>query len=211
MGNTAAISLLLKTASDLKKTQGRDAQIQYLRLVYNEPLRYIIQGALHPGVEWLLPKGQMLFAPSKDPDSTKLYREYKKLYMFCKGGVDALDQHRRENLFIQLLEALHPDDAELMICVKDKYLPYPGVDYDLICGAYPGMLPDNRSKVLEKNDKPDSVVTETPFKTETENITLKVPQKTNKGKTWWNNGIVNFMILKEEALSKGFLPGRLKK
>jgi hypothetical protein len=214
MTRPVAISLLLKTASDLKATQGRDAQIAYLRAVYNEPLRYVIQGALHPGVEWLLPKGQMIFAPTRDPDAAKFYREFKKLYVFCKGGNDALDQTRRENLFIQMLEAIHPDDADLMIHVKDKYLPYPGLDYDLFCEAYPGILPVKAkvnadvTEAVPETSVIKSVSAKVEIPVSTEN---KAPVKSNKGKTRWNNGVENFMVMTEEALAKGFLPGYLKK
>jgi hypothetical protein len=216
MTHPVAISLLLKTASDLKATQGRDTQIAYLRTVYNEPLRYVIQGALHPGVEWLLPKGQMIFAPTRDPDAAKFYREFKKLYVFCKGGNDALDQTRRENLFIQMLEAIHPDDADLMIHVKDKYLPYPGLDYDLFCEAYPGILPAREkftaTEAIPENKVFVEVVERTePLTKEEEKLFKKIPQKSNKGKSRWNNGVENFMVMTEEALAKGFLPGYLKK
>ena len=39
-----------------------------------------------------------------------------------KGGNDRLSQSRREQLFIELLEALHPDEAELLCLVKDRSL-----------------------------------------------------------------------------------------
>ena len=213
------ISLLLKTASDLKNTHSRDDQIRYLRTVYNEPMRFIIQGALHPSVEWLLPSGKIPFTPSgtTDDNESKLYREYKKLYMFCKGGMDNLDKYRRLNLFVQLLEALHPEDAELMLSVKDKSLPYPGIDYKLIQDAFPGMLPDYipaPTKVVKKEEVSVedlvSKVNEVAVKTPKVVAVQKTPH-VNKGKTWWNDGVKNFLAFGEEASAKNFLPGRVKK
>jgi hypothetical protein len=222
------ISLLLRTASDIKNTHTRDDQIRYLRTVYNEPLRYIIQGALHPGVEWLLPKGQIFFSPMvKDADvDSKLYREYKKLYIFCKGGNDDLDQKRRENLFVQLLESIHPEDAELLIAVKDKYLPYPGLDYKLFQDAYPGILPDPvvaSNNVVENIETPNKTTELTNeellalysarFKTSLAPQPVSEVKKPspNKGKMAWNNGVKNFLASKEEAELKGYSYGRLKK
>jgi hypothetical protein len=200
------ISLLLKTASDLQ-IRGKPIQIEYLRTIYNEPLRYIIQGALHPGVEWLLPKGPMIytsFNENADLDS-KLYREYRKLYIFCKGGNDKLNQQKRENLFIQLLESLHSEDAELLIYMKDKSLPYPGITYDLICDAYPGMLPEKRE---EKEDViPDE--TEELLKKFNQERPILVPIEPNKGKRWYNNGVKDFLVSLEEAEKNGYVLGRL--
>ena len=45
-----------------------------------------------------------------------------KLYRFVKGGEDKLESTRRETMFIQLLEGLHKDEAELLCNVKDKKL-----------------------------------------------------------------------------------------
>ena len=44
----------------------------------------------------------------------------KSWYNFVKGGNDALRPMKREQLFMQLLEGLHPDEAEIICLVKDK-------------------------------------------------------------------------------------------
>ena len=53
---------------------------------------------------------------------TTLRREWTKLYNFVKGGNDKLNGLRRETMFIQILEGLHPLDAEILCLVKDKKL-----------------------------------------------------------------------------------------
>ena len=53
---------------------------------------------------------------------TTLRREWKKLYNFIRGGNDALKSLRRETMFIQILEGLHPLDAEILCLMKDKKL-----------------------------------------------------------------------------------------
>jgi hypothetical protein len=230
LSQPTAISLLLKTASDIKKTHTRADHILYLRTVFNEPLRFIVQGALHPGVEWLLPKGRIDYKPaSRDGDlDSKLYREYRKLYIFCKGGVDNLDQRKRENLFKQLLESVHPDDAELLLAVKDKYLPYPGIDYELFQEAYPGILPDPVKAPVAEDVK--AIITGTDELTDEALQALYskrfkpaaapvfepgddagpvIGTNTNKGKVVVNDGVKNFLVSKEEAGK--WNPGRLKK
>ena len=77
---------------------------------------------------------------------TTLRREWTKLYNFVKGGNDKLNGLRRETMFIQILEGLHPLDAEILCLVKDKKL------YDKykitranVTEAYPDIVWGNRS------------------------------------------------------------------
>ena len=53
---------------------------------------------------------------------TTLRKEWTKLYNFIKGGNDSLKSLARETMFIQILEGLHPLDAEILCLVKDKKL-----------------------------------------------------------------------------------------
>ena len=77
---------------------------------------------------------------------TTLRREYTKLYNFIRGGNDQLNSLRRETMFIQILEGLHPLDAEILCLVKDKLLQ---TKYKLtrqtISDAYPDITWGGRS------------------------------------------------------------------
>jgi len=53
---------------------------------------------------------------------TSLRREYANLYHYVKGGNNTLTTIRREMMFINLLQGLHPKESELLILVKDKKL-----------------------------------------------------------------------------------------
>ena len=53
---------------------------------------------------------------------TTLRKEWKKLYNFIRGGNDSLNTLRRETMFNQILEGLHPLDAEILCLMKDKKL-----------------------------------------------------------------------------------------
>lgn len=53
---------------------------------------------------------------------TSLRREYQNLYHYVQGGNNTLSTIRREMMFINLLEGLHPKEAELLCLVKDKKL-----------------------------------------------------------------------------------------
>jgi hypothetical protein len=53
---------------------------------------------------------------------TSLRREYQNLYHYVKGGNNTLSTIRREMMFINLLQGLHPKEAEVIILTKDKQL-----------------------------------------------------------------------------------------
>ena len=77
---------------------------------------------------------------------TTLRREWTKLYNFIKGGNDSLKSLRRETMFIQILEGLHPLDAEILCLVKDKklYDKYK-ITKENFSEAYPDIVWGNRS------------------------------------------------------------------
>ena len=59
---------------------------------------------------------------SQDQGKASIRAEYKKFYNFCKGGNPSLSSLRRETMFINILQGLHPLEAEILILKKDKKL-----------------------------------------------------------------------------------------
>ena len=77
---------------------------------------------------------------------TSLRREYQNLYHYVKGGNDGLTTARREMMFINLLQGLHPKEAEVLILTKDKNLgdKYK-ITFDQVKEAYPDIVWGGRS------------------------------------------------------------------
>ena len=65
-----------------------------------------------------------------------LHMEAKKLYVFCR---EDLNKMRRESLFIQLLENVHPSEAKLILAIKDQKLTkmYPKITQKLVSETFP--------------------------------------------------------------------------
>ena len=77
---------------------------------------------------------------------TTIRREYVNFYHFLKGGNDALNNIRRETMFINILEGLHPLEAEIIVLVKDKNLEEKyKITKDIVSEAYPDIVWGNRS------------------------------------------------------------------
>lgn len=57
-----------------------------------------------------------------DQGKSSIRKEYMKFFNFVKGGNNTLSSLRRETMFINILEGLHPLEAEILCLVKDKKL-----------------------------------------------------------------------------------------
>ena len=77
---------------------------------------------------------------------TTIRREYKNFYHFLKGGNDAMSGVRRETMFINILEGLHPLESEIVCLCKDKKLSdrYK-ITKEIVSEAYPDIIWGNRS------------------------------------------------------------------
>ena len=76
-------------------------------------------------MKFLLPAGEVPFKANDAPagtEHTRLTHEYRGLYRFFKGGDSSLKSMRREQLFVQLLEGLHKDEAEMLVLACNKEL-----------------------------------------------------------------------------------------
>jgi hypothetical protein len=133
-----SVSEILKKASSLKDD---NARALWLRQNDSNALRSVLTGVYDPNIVWLLPEGAPPYKPNDLVDQQhRLYTECRKFYLFIEGGNPNLKQVRREALFIELLESLDPEDAKLMLAVKDKHLPYPGVTKEVVNLAFPGLI-----------------------------------------------------------------------
>ena len=97
----------------------------------------------------LLPVGNVPYKPNENPlgtDHSSLRREQRSLYNFVKGGNDQLSTIRRETIFIQMLEGLHPKEADIIIAIKDKNLEdMYDVPFEVVEEAYPDIEWGGRS------------------------------------------------------------------
>ena len=77
---------------------------------------------------------------------TTIRRECKNFYHFVKGGNDGMNALRRETMFINILEGLHPLEAEIITLCKDQRLgEVYKITKELVAEAYPDITWGNRS------------------------------------------------------------------
>jgi len=81
-----------------------------------------------------------------DQGRSSIRKEYTKFYNFIKGGNDGLSSLRRETMFINVLEGLHPLEAEILFLVKDKKLETKyKITKEIVSTAYPDIKWGGRS------------------------------------------------------------------
>ena len=116
------ISEILDKVSKLKT---KKEKIAWLRAQDTNGLRMVIKSSFDPKIRWLLPTGDVPFNRNDAPPGTEhtdLHMESRKMYHFVEGGNNTITQNKRENLFIQMLEGLQENDADVLIAAKDKIL-----------------------------------------------------------------------------------------
>jgi len=83
---------------------------------------------------------------SQDQGKSSIRKEYSKFYNFIKGGNDSLSSLRRETMFINILQGLHPLEAEILCLVKDKKLETKyKISKEIVSNAYPDIRWGGRS------------------------------------------------------------------
>lgn len=115
-------------------------------------LKVIFAHAFLPEYKMDLPEGEPPFKPAAEPmgmTPTNLFSEARRMYIFCRKDLKAI---KRESLFISLLEGVHPEEAKVLIAVKDQKLTklYPKITWKLVSDV--GIIPAKKEekKVVDK-------------------------------------------------------------
>jgi hypothetical protein len=135
---------------DLVEEQKTKAKkIEILKEYETPALKSIFIWNFDPSVVSLIPEGEVPYNKNDVPvgtDHTSLRREFKQMYHFVKGGNDQLSSLRRESMFIQMLEGLHPDEADILCLVKDGQLNKKyKLTREIVETAYPDIIWGGRS------------------------------------------------------------------
>ena len=90
--------------------------------------------------------GNFSLGASYQQGHTTIRRESKHFYHFVKGGNDGINSIRRETMYINILQGLHPLEAEILVLVKDKQLETKyKISKDIVSEAYPNIVWGDRS------------------------------------------------------------------
>ena len=140
--------------TEVDKVTAVSKKAQILKDNESDGLKIVLRGAFDTGIEWLIPDSKPPYepndAPAYDLADMKLTLEASKIGRFAKfNGQETtqgrgLTKTRREQLFIQLLEGLHPTEAEILLSMVKKKLNYKGLTAKLSNKAFPNLIPEER-------------------------------------------------------------------
>ena len=102
----------------------------------------ILRGMFDDTLEFLLPEGKPPYTPNI-PESvpSTLLKKHKQFGYFVRGGPGtSLPAYKRERMFIELLESVHPDDALLVLAMVGKKPPFKGLTKKLVKEAFPNLI-----------------------------------------------------------------------
>ena len=138
--------MISEVLTEAGKLQSKQEKINYLKEMDSKPLRNILKGSYDDTIQFNLPEGEPPYRKDDAPkgyEPSNLYKQSSYFKYFFKGGQgDQVSAVRRERMFINVLEALHPDEAELVLTMKEKKLmgKYSGITPLLVTEAFPNLL-----------------------------------------------------------------------
>ena len=102
----------------VSKLKTKKEKVAHLQQYNSDALRMVIKSSFDPNIEWDLPEGSVPYIPNEAPEGTEhtmLISEARKLYHFIKGGNPTLSRNKRESMFVQMLEGLNENEANLLV------------------------------------------------------------------------------------------------
>lgn len=141
----ALVTEILQKVSSAKT---KKEKVDILQEYNNNGLRAVLIINFDESLKFLLPEGDVPFTANDAPagtDHTRLDHEYRGLYRYFKGGDSSIKSMKREQLFVQLLEGLYKDEAEMLVlaCNKDLQSKY-RVTKAVVQEAFPSIEWGNR-------------------------------------------------------------------
>jgi len=141
------LSEILRKVSNAKT---KAEKIIILRENNSSALRMLLIWNFDESVISMLPEGDVPYTPNDAPvgtDHTRLEQESKGFYRYVKGGQDSLKSLKREAMFVQLLEGLSAEEAELLCLVKDGQMnkKYKRITKAVVQEAFPQIEWGSRS------------------------------------------------------------------
>ena len=124
----------------------QDERIAVLKENDCPAIRDVLRAAFDDTIVFTIPEGAPDYKDSLSKDGnapTSLMRATRDFTFFVKRGKgDALNQTKRERLFLAMLEGIHPRDAKIVIAMKDKKLQdeYSSLSKELVKAVFPKLI-----------------------------------------------------------------------
>tara|TARA_R110002153_G_scaffold62703_1_gene168654 strand:+ start:923 stop:1354 length:432 start_codon:yes stop_codon:yes gene_type:complete len=134
--------LIYEVLDAASKATSKADKIKILKAAETPALKDVLQATYDDIVVFTLPGGTPPYTPNQEGSiPSSLLKQHMKFKFFVKGlAGDNLKVMKRERMFIDMLEAVHPKDAEVLIKMINKESLGKGITKKLVQEAYPGLI-----------------------------------------------------------------------
>jgi len=123
------------------KKRSKAEKVECLKQNESWALKDILRGTYDDAVQWLVPEGTPPYTPNKEESTpSNLIRQNTQFrYLVDSPDSRKVLKAKRENIYIRLLESIHPLDAEIVIKMVSKK-SIKGISKAVVQEAYPGLI-----------------------------------------------------------------------
>lgn len=140
---TKPMSHIFKEADEAKT---KEEKIKILRDNLSKAMVNTLLAAYDDRVKWTLPEGDPPYKPSTLEASLlagNYYQKTRSFYLFVELEGEPKVETRfgvKERAFVEILESIHPDDAKMLLKIKNKEWLGATLSPELIQEAFPDMI-----------------------------------------------------------------------
>ena len=136
------VKLVYEVIQETSEKKTKKEKLEFLKTNESWALKDVLRGALDESITWLIPAGSPPYTPAQGHNSSSnLLRQNIQFSYFVKGGKgDQIMKAKREQIYITLLESIHPKDAELVVAMMSRKIPYKGITKELVKEAFPDLI-----------------------------------------------------------------------
>ena len=125
----------------VEETKGDDAKVDILKqFTDRNDVKYALKAAFDNRVVFTLPDGLPDGFVIGDPDTPegamdmapeRFIRVYKRMQYWVEGGRAQAKQSKKEEIFLDTLRSLEKSEAEFLLAIKNKTMPYKSVTKEI--------------------------------------------------------------------------------
>ena len=125
----------------VEETKGKQSKVDILKqFTGRNDVKYALKAAFDPRVVFTLPDGLPDGFVVGDPDTPegamdmapeRFIRVFKRMQYWVEGGSAQASQSKREEIFLNTLRSLEKSEAEFLLEIKDKKMPFKSVTKEI--------------------------------------------------------------------------------
>ena len=125
----------------VEETKGKQSKVDILKqFTGRNDIKYALKAAFDPRVVFTLPEGLPDGFVIGDPDTPegamdmapeRFIRVFKRMQYWVEGGSAQASQSKREEIYLNTLRSLEKSEAEFLVAIKDKTMPFKSVTKEI--------------------------------------------------------------------------------